>query len=155
MINSKPPIKEELMDTTENFTSAMLEGSLPFETCHWNIRTSGFKLESTLYYCSYGNLLAASGAPPGAFPSLLIKLCWTPEKFWFIVECPKPYFVKKILWIYSSDTQRERQRHRQRENQAPFGEPDVGLDPRTPGSQPESKTDAQPLSQLGNPKFLF
>lgn len=34
MRNYKPPTKEELMDTRENFTSAMLKGSLPFETCH-------------------------------------------------------------------------------------------------------------------------
>ena len=33
----------------------------------------------------------------------------------------------------------ERQRHRQREKQAPGGEPDVGLDPGTPGSCPEPK----------------
>ena len=33
------------------------------------------------------------------------------------------------------DREREReQRHRQREKQAPRREPDVGLDPRTPGS---------------------
>ena len=35
--------------------------------------------------------------------------------------------------------QRERQRHRQREKQASFRESDVGLDPRTLGSQLESK----------------
>ena len=44
---------------------------------------------------------------------------------------------------------RERQTHRQREKQAPNGEPDVGLNPKTPGSQPEPKADAQPLSYLG------
>ena len=54
------------------------------------------------------------------------------------------------------DTKRERQRHRQREKQAPSGEPDVGLDSRTPGSQPEPKADAQPLSHPGahNKKVL-
>lgn len=41
---------------------------------------------------------------------------------------------------------RERQRHRQREKQAPRREPDVGLDPRTPGSCPKPKVDAQLLS---------
>ena len=30
-------------------------------------------------------------------------------------------------------------------------EPDVGLDPRTPGSRPELKADTQPLSHLGAP----
>ena len=40
------------------------------------------------------------------------------------------------------NTERERgQRHRQREKQALCGEPDVGLDPGTPGSHPEGKAD--------------
>ena len=39
------------------------------------------------------------------------------------------------------DIQREKQRHRQREKQAPCREPDSGLNPRTPGSQPEPKAD--------------
>ena len=34
---------------------------------------------------------------------------------------------------------RERQRPRQKEKQAPRREPNVGLDPRTPGSHPELK----------------
>ena len=37
------------------------------------------------------------------------------------------------------DTQREGQRHRQRETQAPCMQPDVGLDPRTLGSQLKPK----------------
>ena len=45
----------------------------------------------------------------------------------------------------------ERQSHRQREKQAPCGEPDVELDPRTLGSRPEPKADAQPLSNPGTP----
>ena len=49
------------------------------------------------------------------------------------------------------DTERERQSHRQRERQASLREPDVGLNPRTPGSQPEPKVDTQPLSQPGAP----
>ena len=47
--------------------------------------------------------------------------------------------------------QRERQRHRQREKQDPCRKPDVRLDPATPGSYPEPKTDAQPLSHPGVP----
>ena len=43
------------------------------------------------------------------------------------------------------------QRHRQREKQAPCREPDVGLDPGTPGSQPEPKADTQPLNHPGIP----
>ena len=37
------------------------------------------------------------------------------------------------------DKHRESQRYRQREKQVPCEEPDAGLDPRTPGSQPEAK----------------
>ena len=33
----------------------------------------------------------------------------------------------------------------------PRKEPDVGLDPGTPGSHPELKVDVQPLSHLGAP----
>ena len=44
------------------------------------------------------------------------------------------------------DTERERQRHGQREKQSPCRKPDAGLDPRTLGSCPEPKADAQPLS---------
>ena len=51
------------------------------------------------------------------------------------------------------DTHTERQRHRQRE--APCGEPNVGLDPRTPGSRPGLKVDAQLLSHPGVPTFFI
>ena len=47
------------------------------------------------------------------------------------------------------DIERERRRHRQRERQAPYGEPDMGLVPKTLGSRPELKADAQPLSHPG------
>ena len=45
----------------------------------------------------------------------------------------------KVLFIYSQETQRERQRHGQREKQAPCRESDVGLDPGSPGSGPGLK----------------
>ena len=48
-------------------------------------------------------------------------------------------------------TERKRQRHRQREKQAPYKEPNIGLDLRTPGSSPELKADPQPLSHPGVP----
>ena len=51
--------------------------------------------------------------------------------------------------------ERDRQRHREREKQAPRREPDVGLDPGTPGSCPEPKADAQPLSHPGCPVIIF
>ena len=47
------------------------------------------------------------------------------------------------------DIERERQRHRRREKQAPCREPDMGLDPRTPGSLPGPKAGAKPLSYPG------
>ena len=50
------------------------------------------------------------------------------------------------------DTQKKRGRNRQREEkQAPCKEPDEGLDPGNPGSRPEPKADAQPLSYAGVP----
>ena len=52
------------------------------------------------------------------------------------------------------DSERERQRHRQREKQAPSKELDAGLDHRTPGSRPEPKEDAHPLSHSGVSPFL-
>ena len=53
------------------------------------------------------------------------------------------------------EKERERQRHRQREKQAPRREPDVGFDPRTLGSRPELKADAQLLSHPGIPLLTF
>ena len=53
------------------------------------------------------------------------------------------------------DRERERQRHGQREKQAPCEEPDLGLDLRTLGSPPEPKADAQPLSSPGVPPPIF
>ena len=52
----------------------------------------------------------------------------------------------KTLFLHELDTERERG---QREKQAPCGEPDAVLNPRTPGSRPEPKTDTQPLSHPG------
>ena len=45
----------------------------------------------------------------------------------------------------------DNERHRQREEQAPCREPDVGLDPGSPGSQPGPKAGAKPLSHPGIP----
>ena len=53
------------------------------------------------------------------------------------------------------DPERDGQRHRQREKQAPCRVPDVGLDPGTPGSCPEPKADAQSLSHPGIPKNIL
>ena len=63
------------------------------------------------------------------------------------------FFFFKILFIH--ERKRERQRYRQREKQALHGEPNVGLDPRIPGSWPQPKADAQPLSHPGIPGMAF
>ena len=67
------------------------------------------------------------------------------------------FFLRLLIYLFMRDTQkeRERKRQRQREKQAPYREPDAGLDPRTPGSRPELKADAQPLSHPGIPLNLF
>ena len=49
------------------------------------------------------------------------------------------------------DIYRERQRHRQREKQAPCREPDMGLDPGTTGSHPRPKAGTKPLIHPGIP----
>ena len=64
-------------------------------------------------------------------------------------------FFFKILFIQERHTERGRQRHWQREKQAPCREPYVGLYPRTPGSCPEPKADAQPLSHPGAPHLVI
>ena len=46
-------------------------------------------------------------------------------------------FLRFNLFIH--ERERQRQRHRQREKQALCGEPDMGLDPRSPGSGPGPK----------------
>ena len=54
-----------------------------------------------------------------------------------------------------TERERERQRHRQREKQSPCREPNVGLDPRSPGSGPGLKAGAKLLSHPGCPKIHF
>ena len=44
-----------------------------------------------------------------------------------------------------------REREGQREKQAPCREPNVGLDPGSPGSRPGSKAGAKPLRHPGIP----
>ena len=61
----------------------------------------------------------------------------------------------KDFYLYIHERHRDRQRHRQRGKQAPCREPDAGFNPRTPGSHPEPKADAQPLSHPGVPPFFF
>ena len=75
--------------------------------------------------------------------------------------CPTMLFLKNILFIHERERgreggreggrERETQRNRQREKQTSCREPDVGLDPRTPGSRPGPKAGAKPLSHPGIP----
>ena len=51
---------------------------------------------------------------------------------------------------------RDREAETQAEGKAgPMQEPDVGLNPRTPGSRPGQKADAQSLSHPGVPNKTF
>ena len=61
-------------------------------------------------------------------------------------------FFKDFIYLFMRDTEGERPRLRQREKQASCREPDVGLDPRTPGSCTELKAVAQPLSHPDVPQ---
>ena len=64
-------------------------------------------------------------------------------------------FLFFFLRFYLFMRDREGQRHRQREKQAPCGEPVVGLDPRTLESQPEQKADAQQWSYPGALCYMY
>ena len=64
------------------------------------------------------------------------------------------FYLKILFYLFVRDTEREREAETQaEEKQAPCREPDVGLDPRTPGSCPGPKADAQLLSHPGVPRF--
>ena len=63
------------------------------------------------------------------------------------------FFKKDFIYLFIHERQRER--HRQRKKQAPCREPDVGLDPRTPGSRSGPKADAKPLSHTGSRIILI
>ena len=64
------------------------------------------------------------------------------------------FFLSFEDFIYIFMRHRVRERHRQREKQAPCREPEVGLDPRTPGSLPGPKADTKPLSPR-DPRYLL
>ena len=71
-------------------------------------------------------------------------------------------FFKDFIYISLRDRERERgrererQRHRQREKAASCREPDMGLDPGTPGSCPGPKAGAKLLNHPGCPmSFLW
>ena len=54
------------------------------------------------------------------------------------------FFFKDFIYLFMTERERERQRQRreaetQAEGEAPCREPDVGFDPRSPGSHPGLK----------------
>ena len=62
------------------------------------------------------------------------------------------FFFKIYLFIY--DRHREREAETQEEGEAGSMQgPDVGLNPRTPGSRPRQKAGAKPLSPPGIPEM--
>ena len=63
--------------------------------------------------------------------------------------------LKDFIYLFMRDTEWDRQKHRQGEKQVPCRKPDMGLHPRTPGSCPELKADAQPLSHPGVPHKIL
>ena len=53
------------------------------------------------------------------------------------------FFFQDFIYSFMRDTERGREAGTQAEGQrAPCREPDIGLDPRSPGSHPELKADA-------------
>ena len=109
----------------------------------------------TLESCPEPKADAQPLSHPGV-PSFIDVLSFSEYRsLTFLVKYITRFFFFKILFIYSWETQRcvrERQRHRQREKQAPCREPHVGLDPRTPGPRPGPKAGAKPLSHPGIPQ---
>ena len=66
----------------------------------------------------------------------------------FNSKSPGLFFYKDF--IYSWERKKEKQRHTQREKQAPCREPNVGCDPGSAGSCPGLKASTKPLSHPGS-----
>ena len=60
---------------------------------------------------------------------------------------------KDFIYLFIKDTQRETERGR--EKQSLFREPDVGLNPRTPGLRPGPKAGTKPQSHPGIPHISY
>ena len=78
---------------------------------------------------------------------------WDSEK---LIQHFFSFFFFKGFYLLIHERHKEKQRHRQKEKQAPCREPNVGLDPGIPGSHPGPKADTQLLSHPGvpNPTLL-
>ena len=66
-------------------------------------------------------------------------------------------FIFIYFFIYDSHREREREAETQAEGEAGsmHREPDVGLDPESPGSRPGPKAGAKPLRHPGIPVHIF
>ena len=100
---------------------------------------------------------AEGGTKPLSHPGCPKFLILYMKEFSFFPVCSLLvfsfiYLLKFKKKIYLWQRERERQRHGQREKQAPCREPDVGLNPRPPGSCPGLKAGTKPLSHPGIPK---
>ena len=72
-----------------------------------------------------------------------------------LVSREKLFFFKDFIYLFMRDKERGRDIGAGR-SRLPAGEPDAGFSPRTLGSRPEPKADAQTLSHLATPfSFLF
>ena len=82
--------------------------------------------------------------------TIFLMLCFTSLRLILF------HFRKDFIHLFTQERhiQRERQRHGEREEQAPCREPNAGLDHRTLGSRPGPKADTEPLSPPGTPTYL-
>ena len=67
----------------------------------------------------------------------------------------KGMIFKKRFYLFIHESHREKQRPRQKEKQAPGGEPNLRFDLSTLGSRPELKADTQSLSYPRCPGMIF
>ena len=80
--------------------------------------------------------------------------CWTVGPRGWVEATTEPFVCLKknhFIYLFMRGTDWEGQRHREREKQAPCGEPDLALNPQTLGSLPEPKADTQPRNHPGIP----
>ena len=60
-----------------------------------------------------------------------------------------------FFFMIVTHTEREREAETEGEAGSVHREPDMGFDPRSPGSRPGPKAGAKPLRHTGIPRFFF
>ena len=88
-----------------------------------------------------------------AFAGLSYLLLLSKSQFFTLWIIPIVFF-KKILFIHERHRDRGRNTGRER-SRPPHQEPGMGFNPRIPGSWPEPKADAQPLSHPSAPDHSY